>query len=98
MKNSSSPDSLEPYFQPITGGAGTWHAVSQSPLTEPKVSSITVAVYDLELWEDLWLEEHEQHSSPDGGDEDEPSALYGALPRSRRGEVGGGFGASVDVP
>jgi hypothetical protein len=48
MKTSQSTESLEPYFQQDTGGSGsgTWHVVSQSLLTEPKVSSITVSVYD----------------------------------------------------
>jgi hypothetical protein len=48
------------------------------PLTEPKVSSITVSVDTLDVWEDYWLEDHEEHSSPGGSGE--PSARYGELP------------------
>lgn len=94
MKTSQSTESLEPYFQQDTdgSGSGTWHIVSQSPLTEPKVSSITVSVYDLERWEEEWIEWHREHSSPDGGDENEPSARYGILdddnPRMRMTEEG----------
>ncbi|OBT85704.1 hypothetical protein VE02_05944 [Pseudogymnoascus sp. 03VT05] len=79
MKERGSWDSPEPYFQQTSDGSGTWHPVSKMPLSEPKVSSITVSVWDLDLWEDDWLEEHEQHSSPSGG-EGEPSARYGRLP------------------
>lgn len=53
--------------------------VSKMPLSEPKVSSITVSVWDLDLWENDWLDEHDQHSSPSGG-EGEPNARYGRLP------------------
>jgi len=50
MKTSHSPDSLEPYFQPDarSGGSGTWHKISQWPLSEPKVSSIEASVSVLE--------------------------------------------------
>lgn len=60
MKTSRSPDSLEPYFQPDTGNndSGTWHEISRLPLTEPKISSVEVSVYNLDQWEDTWLEHH----------------------------------------
>ncbi|OBT85707.1 hypothetical protein VE02_05947 [Pseudogymnoascus sp. 03VT05] len=77
MKDAESPDSLEPYFKQTYNGAGIWHPVSQMPLTEPKVSSITVSVDTLNVWEDYWLEDHEEHSSPGGSGE--PSARYGEL-------------------
>jgi hypothetical protein len=66
MNTPNSTDSLEPYFQQDAGGSssGTWHVVSQSPLTEPKVSSITVSVYDLDHWEQDWLERHREHVEP----------------------------------
>lgn len=75
MKTSKSTGSLEPYFHQDTGGSGsdTWHVVSQSSLTEPKVSSITVSVWDLEEWKQSWLEWHKEHISTDGVDEDELS-------------------------
>ncbi|KFY11182.1 hypothetical protein V492_04604 [Pseudogymnoascus sp. VKM F-4246] len=72
MKESGDYDSPEPYFQQTSDGSGTWHAVSKMPLTEPKIPSITVSDYDLDLWKNFWLEEHEQHS--------EPSARYRRLP------------------
>lgn len=78
MKDASSPDSLEPYFKQTSDGTGIWHPVSWMPLTKPKVSSITVSVDNLNVWEDYWLEDHEEHSSPGGSGE--PSARYGELP------------------
>jgi hypothetical protein len=62
MKTSRSPDSLEPYFQPDAGGSGTWHEISQLPLTEPKVSSVKASVSDLDHWEEVWLEQHREHT------------------------------------
>lgn len=70
-----NPDSArEAYFRQTVGGA-SWHPISQSPLTDPKVSSMTVVVYDLELWEDNWLELHGGHSFP--GDD---GCEFGPLP------------------
>ena len=55
-------DDLEPFFNPDTG---TWHEISQLPLTEPKVSSLEVSVFDLEgrRWEFDWAEWHEHHGA-----------------------------------
>ncbi|KAI0191650.1 hypothetical protein F4808DRAFT_465320 [Astrocystis sublimbata] len=39
----------------------TWHPISQHPLTDPKVSSITVKVSALDDWEDDWCSEHYSH-------------------------------------
>jgi hypothetical protein len=63
MKTTRSPDSLEPYFQPDAegSGSGTWHEISQLPLTEPKVSSVEASVSDLNHWEELWLGQHREH-------------------------------------
>jgi hypothetical protein len=82
MKTPHSPDSLEPYFQPDTGvsGSGTWHEIAQLPLTKPKVSSVVASVYDLEQWEQAWLEWHREHTAGDAqyvtygdlSDEDRP--------------------------
>ncbi|KAI1376909.1 hypothetical protein F4677DRAFT_60727 [Hypoxylon crocopeplum] len=82
MENANNPDSLEPYFN---GEEQSWHTASNSPLTEPKVSSITVHVNDLDDWEDNWLDCHRDHSDPDCGDEarDENGKLmvqWGELP------------------
>ncbi|CCC05561.1 unnamed protein product [Sordaria macrospora k-hell] len=42
MKNEKgAKDDLEPFFNPDTG---TWHEISQLPLTEPKTSSFEVSV------------------------------------------------------
>lgn len=62
MKDSHSPDSLEPYFQPTPDGGGTWHPASKLPVSEPKVSSITVRVDELETWEWNWKDCHHDHS------------------------------------
>jgi hypothetical protein len=58
----------EPYYQPALSGnsaAGSWHPISKDALVEPKVSSIIVAVDDLDRWEEHWLEAHEGHYHPD---------------------------------
>ncbi|KAE9372959.1 hypothetical protein N431DRAFT_467181 [Stipitochalara longipes BDJ] len=60
MKTPSSPYSLEPYFQ---AESGAWHEISQFPLTENKVSSIEVSVWELEQWRRCWLEQHGGHSN-----------------------------------
>jgi len=85
MKTPRSWDSLEPYFQPDTEGSGssTWHEISQSPLTEPKVSSVEASVYDLDQWESVWLETHREHTAGDAqyitygdlSDDERPYAL-----------------------
>jgi hypothetical protein len=59
------PDSLEPCFQP---GTCTWHAISQSLLTEPKVSFITLQVYEIEMWGEQWLDMHRGYSELGGGE------------------------------
>ncbi|KAG8161587.1 hypothetical protein KVR01_008574 [Diaporthe batatas] len=43
-------------------GPASFHPISASPLTEPPVSSITVAQSDLEGWEEEWVEEHVPHA------------------------------------
>lgn len=83
MKVPRSADDLEPYFQQTLDG-GMWHEIAQLPMTEPKVSSIEVSVYDLEQWEFHWVKWHGYHegelASPeyvtygDLSDEDRPYA------------------------
>ncbi|KAH8812143.1 hypothetical protein F5884DRAFT_784533 [Xylogone sp. PMI_703] len=80
MESARNPDSLEPYCRQTTGTDTDWHPASQSPLTEPKVSSVTVTVYDLELWEDQWLDVHRDHADPEGGDENGDGVEFGELP------------------
>ncbi|KAK3934510.1 hypothetical protein QBC46DRAFT_368162 [Diplogelasinospora grovesii] len=69
---------LEPYFQPDTGGSGsgTWHEISQLPLTEPKVSSVEASVYDLDQWEFDWMAWHRDHA---GAEFDPEYVTYGDL-------------------
>lgn len=78
MKNPRSADDLELFFQPDTGGngSGTWHEISQLPLTEPKVSSVEASVYDLEQWEFDWMAWHKDH---DGPEFDQEYVTYGDL-------------------
>jgi hypothetical protein len=71
-------DVLEPYFQPTAGG-GSWHAISQSPLTKPPVSAVVVSVDDLEIWESDWMDFHRNHSDRDFHSESE-DLHYGDLP------------------
>ncbi|KAH8649340.1 hypothetical protein BX600DRAFT_474961 [Xylariales sp. PMI_506] len=47
----------EPYFND-----GSWHPISKEPLTEPKVSSITVRVRNTSDWETVWLDFHKSHA------------------------------------
>jgi len=98
MSRPHDPDSLEPYFQPSTS-TGTWHAISQCPLTEPPVSSIAVRVYELEMWEEQWLEMHREHSSAaeEGGEEESAEGVrWGELPDydEEEDEEGEGDGAA----
>jgi hypothetical protein len=78
---ASDPDSpREAYFRQTTGGVTSWHPASQSPLTEPKVSSITVRVRGLELWEDDWLDKHRDHADPDDEENrDNDDVQFGVL-------------------
>ncbi|RDW70933.1 hypothetical protein BP6252_07496 [Coleophoma cylindrospora] len=75
MKNTNDPDSLEPYY-----ADGNWHLIAQMPLTEPKISSITVHVDDLDNWEENWYEAYRDCS--DSPDDHDPSngIEWGVLP------------------
>jgi hypothetical protein len=55
---------LEPYCLQ-TEPSLSWSSVAQSPLTEPKISSVTVGVEQLDDWEDEWMELHRDHANPD---------------------------------
>jgi hypothetical protein len=59
---------------------GTWHALAHTPLTEPKVSTITVNVDTLEIWEDHWLNLHRNHSDPDDSEANGNGVEWGILP------------------
>ncbi|KAH8698047.1 hypothetical protein GQ44DRAFT_633501 [Phaeosphaeriaceae sp. PMI808] len=54
---------LEPYCLQ-TEPSLIWSSVAQSPLTEPKISSVTVGVEQLDDWEDQWMELHREHAIP----------------------------------
>ncbi|KAH7024400.1 uncharacterized protein B0I36DRAFT_366349 [Microdochium trichocladiopsis] len=51
----------EPLFDRQTG---KWHPVAECPVTDPKISSITVSVSELDDWDMLWSEAHWNHSDP----------------------------------
>lgn len=78
MKTPRSPNDLEPFFQPDTtgSGTGTWHEISQLPLTKAKVSSIEASVSDLDQWEFDWIEWHRDHTAPEF---DQEYVTYGDL-------------------
>ena len=71
----------EPYYRGFSGDnrEPTWHPFSQSPLSEPKVSSLRLYVDPLDEWDYFWMENHEGHSEPDEIC-DPAMLLYGPLP------------------
>lgn len=66
----------EPLCDPETG---KWHPIADSPITEPRVSSVKVSIHELDNWEDTWCERHWDHSEPHLPDTD--------LDHHDRGEV-----------
>ena len=79
------PDTRTPYYDQA---AGTYHPVSALPISEPKASSITVHVSELEDWEEYWLTVHEKHTERD--------APPGAFPHAKWGKLSGGGGDEDD--
>ncbi|KAF6803448.1 hypothetical protein CMUS01_15084 [Colletotrichum musicola] len=75
LPDPADPDPRTPYYD---HAAGTYHPVSALPISEPKVSSVTVRVSELEDWEENWLDMHEGHSEPDMPDAF-PDARWGRL-------------------
>ncbi|KAK3934461.1 hypothetical protein QBC46DRAFT_399728 [Diplogelasinospora grovesii] len=67
MASPTNPDVRAPYYNATTG---VWHPVSQLPISEPRVSSITVHVSELQYWEDNWEDMHCEHVAGDEGDDD----------------------------
>lgn len=55
-----------------------WASIAQSPLTEPKISSVTVLVDPLYEWEERWMEMHARHAFPDE-DHEESWVKFGTL-------------------
>ncbi|KAJ9129620.1 hypothetical protein NKR23_g12498 [Pleurostoma richardsiae] len=82
LSDPGDPDTRTPYYNQV---AGTYHPVSTLPISEPKVSSITVHVSELEDWEENWLNVHEEHSEPDAPD-GFPDAKWGKLSGSGGGD------------
>lgn len=90
MEARKMPESRKPYFRQTTGGDATTslHPASQTPLTEPKVSSVTVSVDKLERWDEDWYGLHREHwddidpgTAKEFTDENgEITAAWGALP------------------
>ncbi|OAL54649.1 hypothetical protein IQ07DRAFT_274295 [Pyrenochaeta sp. DS3sAY3a] len=69
----------EPYGDQ-TAASIIWHPISRSPFTEPKVSSVTVHIDNVEDWEYQWLEFHRFCHHPDESGEDPDEFLFGDLP------------------
>ncbi|EGP89500.1 uncharacterized protein MYCGRDRAFT_91538 [Zymoseptoria tritici IPO323] len=51
----------EPLYDSATE---TRHPIAQEPVSTPKVSSVTVGVYQLEEWGSTWCDMHEGHADP----------------------------------
>ncbi|KAK8033566.1 hypothetical protein PG991_002964 [Apiospora marii] len=64
-----------------SGAPTALHPIAAAPLTEPKISSITVTVYALDMWEQQWLESHEAHAAPT-----RPDCQFGELPPDYEGD------------
>jgi hypothetical protein len=63
---------LEPYFRDIAAaGNSSWRAVSYSPFSEPKVTSVKVPVRELDPLEDQRLEIRQFHHEPEEGEGEE---------------------------
>jgi hypothetical protein len=69
----------EPYGEQ-TASTATWHPIAQSPLTDPKVSSVIVHIEIVEDWENQWLEFHRNCHHPDEDGEYPDEFLFGDLP------------------
>ncbi|KAH7371719.1 hypothetical protein BKA66DRAFT_514065 [Pyrenochaeta sp. MPI-SDFR-AT-0127] len=53
--------------------------IAQSPLTEPKTSSVTVGVEQLDDWKDQWMELHRDHAIPGPHNDESDEARFGSL-------------------
>lgn len=81
---------LEPYFSTAADTTTTPSApsIAHAPLTDPKISSVTVRVEQLENWEETWLDFHGDHGEPgphneeeedEEDDEEERNMVFGQL-------------------
>ncbi|KAL2074089.1 hypothetical protein VTL71DRAFT_7867 [Oculimacula yallundae] len=60
MQDEPSP-SLTPYYV-----NGVYHSISSEPVSEPKISSVTVRIQSFSNWEDAWDDYHERHEGMEG--------------------------------
>jgi hypothetical protein len=79
-----SDEGTEPYYLGNDDNEEPkWHAFSQLPLTEPKVSSLRLCVDPLDHWDYHWMEKHDQHLFLDekrAGNVPDDEVLFGPLP------------------
>lgn len=66
MAGPTNPDVRVPYYDAATGAC---HPISQLPISEPRVSSITVHVSELADWEGNWEEAHFDLIADEEGDD-----------------------------
>lgn len=69
IKQGDNPPT--PYCTIADNNITQYHPLANAPLTDPKISSITVTVDELNQWEDVWLDDHEHHHSPDHSPSDD---------------------------
>ncbi|KAK8030143.1 hypothetical protein PG993_011434 [Apiospora rasikravindrae] len=72
----------------------TPHLIAAAPLTEPKISSITVRVDVLEIWEYYWREVEHMYHDEEG---ENPDQVFGSPPPDHDGR-GGGNGRGYHAP
>lgn len=53
----------ESYFRQTAEG-GSWHPISQEPLTRTLVSSVTISASPMNDWSRRWLDYHYEHAEP----------------------------------
>lgn len=65
--HSFDPDEdPEPYYQGLRDGLPIWHPISQSSISNRKISSLRIHVNPLDMWDYFWMEKHEMHTDPAG--------------------------------
>lgn len=91
---------MKPYLLSISeDGTPNWSEISQSPLTTPKISSVTVHVNELEWWEESWLELHHNHGdNPDLLDSDDEGEGQGQGEDADAGKDGATTYNTLDRP
>lgn len=74
MARPTDPDARAPYYDAATGA---WHPASQLPISEPRASSITVRVSELQDWEDNWEDMHCEHVAGEEVGDDHDGGVAG---------------------